>query len=298
LQSQFSVPNGDPSQSISTYGSGSGRWGRTNDGIFGGTPDDTNGIYGLEDDYYLANMTSLNYQGTSLEIKVHVRAQNFSAGSDTDFDVLLYTDGSTLDKQENFGTSDSWQNFTMSTNIAKTAAQLNPMRVRVICKDPSFDTRISEIEVEVVLTSSSSSSSSFSSCSSSSSSCDSAFSSSSSSSCSSSFSSCSSSSSSCDSAFSSSSSSSCSSSSSFSSSSSSSQSFSTFQTRIWMYPTIPDDLTDGFEFGAGSAPGSINNGIYNPDREPGTDDTNGIGSSSDGYYERIYGLMCFTQAKQ
>jgi len=263
---------------MATYGSGSGRWGRTNDGIFGGTPDDTNGIYGLDGDHYLANMTTPNYGGSSLEIKTHVRAQNFSAGNNTEFLVKLLTNGGDVDGEDQFTTGDAWQNFTFTLPLVKTDTDLQFMRVRVEPLDASFDTRISEIEVEVVLTSSSSSScssssSSFSSCSSSSSSCDSAFSSSSSSS---SFSS--SSSSSCDSAFSSSSSS-CSS----CSSSSSSESFQFFQS-IWIYPQVPDDLNGGFTFGAGSNPGNINNGIVGPGASP--DDTNGIGGNGpDDFYD-------------
>lgn len=208
------MPDGDVSMSMGTFGSGTAGWDRIDNGIVspGASPDDTNGILGLDGDSWRGSFTDPSFVGTCLEIKVHSRGKSDNAPGG--YRLTLYSDGASSDGERPITTTGSFATYTETYTIAKTAAQLTDLEVRIAPDDASFDDRISEIEVEIVLTSSSSSSfssSSFSSCSSS-------FSSSSS--CSSSFSSSSSSFSSSSSSFSSSSLSSCSSSSSQSSSSS------------------------------------------------------------------------------
>lgn len=183
------MPDEDVSASNLTFGSGSSRWDRLNDGIISGTPDDTNGVEAMfADDWQRSGFTNPSFAGTCLEIKVNVRTKNANSEQ---FDIKLYSDGSSLDGSSGLiGATTSYANYSHTFSVQKTAAQLTNLEVRFSSFASVEDHKLSEMEVEIVLPSSSSSSS----CSSSFSSCSSSFSSSSFSSSSSSFSSCSSSS--------------------------------------------------------------------------------------------------------
>ncbi len=145
----FMLPDSDVSGFLSTFGSGTGRWGRCNSGIFGGTPDDTNGMFGLEGDDQRFGFTNPSFTGTTTQIKVHIRAKDFSSGP-TDFNVTLYSDGASSDGTRNIGTTGSYVNYTETFSIVKTAAQLTNLEVNISPEDGSFDTQFSEVEVELV----------------------------------------------------------------------------------------------------------------------------------------------------
>lgn len=144
---EFILPDGDVSGTFATFGSGTGRWDRLNDGIDSGTPDDTNGIVGQSDN---ARMTfeSPSFPGNCSEIIVRYRARN-QFGSDG-VRVQLYSDGSNSD-----GNSDlefpgsSFGDFEYSYSISKTAAQLANLEVNVQSLSGSEDDDFSEVEVEI-----------------------------------------------------------------------------------------------------------------------------------------------------
>lgn len=150
----FIVPDADDSQSgMVTFGAGTGGWDRMNSGIISGTPDDTNGIYGLNGGaFWRFQFENPSFAGTSTNVLVRVRAKDFSSGP-TNFNVRLYSDGVSQDDFGNFVCSGSYQNFTLtpSSPVTKTAAQLTNLEVRLEPQDGSFDTQFSEVEVEVVL---------------------------------------------------------------------------------------------------------------------------------------------------
>lgn len=261
LQSIYIVPDEKVSPAVwAKYGSCTD-YDCINDGILGGTPDDSTGLFVL-DDFIRAGFENPSFQGSCLEIHVITRVRN-TFGSDG-VEITLYSDGASSDGSDDWTPGTSYANRVSKFSVSKTAAQLTSLEVRFDSLSGSNDDEVSEIEVCLVLTSSSSSS--FSSCSSSfssssfssSSSCSSSFSSSSSSS-SSSFSS----SSSCSSSSSSSSSFS-SSSSSFSSSSSCSSSFSSSSSSTGESSFVnlnPNEDVDPTwdQIGAGSGPNNYNN---------------------------------------
>jgi len=144
---------------MGTFGSGSASWDRINDGIDSGTPDDTNGVVGLDGDRWRGTFTSPSFSGSCTNIIVRFRAKN-DDGSDG-VKVTLYSNGTASDGQSgNFFPSSSYSDFEENYTLSKTAANLTSLEVRIDSFSGSFDDWISEIEVEIVLPSSSSSSSS------------------------------------------------------------------------------------------------------------------------------------------
>ena len=143
------LPDGDV-LTMSTFGSGSANWDRINSGIDSGTPDDTNGVTGLDGDRWRGTFTSPSYAGDSVTIRVRFRARN-QTGSDG-VKVTLYSNGSTSDGQSDFFfPSGSWADFEEDYTIAKSAAELTSLEVRIDSFSGSFDDEISEFEVEILL---------------------------------------------------------------------------------------------------------------------------------------------------
>ena len=143
------LPDGDV-LTMSTFGSGSANWDRINSGIDSGTPDDTNGVTGLDGDRWRGTFTSPSYAGDSVTIRVRFRARN-QTGSDG-VKVTLYSNGSTSDGQSGFFfPSGSWADFEEDYTIAKSAAELTSLEVRIDSFSGSFDDEISEFEVEILL---------------------------------------------------------------------------------------------------------------------------------------------------
>lgn len=145
----FIVPDGDVGSSIATFGSGSAKWDRLDNGIIEGTPDDTNGIWGLDGDWWRGSFENPDFLGTTTAIKVRVRAKSDSGSGD--FDLILYSDGSGSDGSRNINPTGTFQIHEEVFTIAKTAAELTNLEVRINMLAPSIEDRVSEVEVELVV---------------------------------------------------------------------------------------------------------------------------------------------------
>lgn len=145
----FMLPDGDVSGTMTTFGSGTGRWDRLNSGIDSGTPDDSNGIIGIDENYRLS-FTSPSFPGTCTGIIVRYRAKNDS-GSDG-VAATLYSDGASSDGESDIETPPaSFTNYEHQFTVAKTAAQLTNLEVKLTSYSGANDDYFSELEVEIVL---------------------------------------------------------------------------------------------------------------------------------------------------
>jgi len=146
----FMLPDVDVgSGTLVPFGAGTGRWDRLNSGIDSGTPNDTNGMWGLDDQYRLG-FTSPSFPGTCSSIIVRYRAQN-PLGSDG-VNVTLYSDGASSDGSSGLETpGGSYANYQHTFSVAKTAAQLTNLEVLVKSWSGANDDYFSEVEVEIVL---------------------------------------------------------------------------------------------------------------------------------------------------
>ena len=146
----FVYPDGDVSDSIGKFGSGTGNWDRLNSGIYNGTPDDSNGIVGLDGDNCRLSFQSPSFAGTCSQIKVHGRWQGtFSDGSD----ITLYADGVNSDGTQQVWPDGSFHILTRTFNVSYTAATLANMEIHLVLNGSggSEDDWLSELEVEIVL---------------------------------------------------------------------------------------------------------------------------------------------------
>jgi hypothetical protein len=143
----FMLPDEDVTLNGSFFGSGAGYWDRLDSGIDSGTPDDTNGVVGVDGDNWRFGFTNPSFGGTSTEIIVRVRVKGDGDGNTT---LELFSDGSSSDGSQQWNAPGSFGNFEKSFTIAKTAAQLTNLEVYVRADDYNDDW-ISEIEVEIVV---------------------------------------------------------------------------------------------------------------------------------------------------
>ncbi len=144
----FILPNEDVTLNGSFFGSGVGYWDRLDSGIDSGTPDDGNGVVGLDGDNWRFGFANPSFAGTSSEIIVRVRANGTGDGRTF---LRLYSDGSSSDGTGSWEAPiGSYGNYEKSFAVAKTAAQLTNLEVYIRADDYDDDW-ISEIEVEIVV---------------------------------------------------------------------------------------------------------------------------------------------------
>lgn len=152
MATEYILPDSDVANSISEFGSGTAAWDRMNNGIDSGTPNESNGVYGLDLDYVDLGFANPAFSGTSSAIIVRVRAYN--SGGSGDIEMTLYSDGSTSDGTYGPTITGSWANYSNSFAVAKTAAQLTNLKVRIQSLSGSNDDWICECEVEITYTAS------------------------------------------------------------------------------------------------------------------------------------------------
>ncbi len=149
MASVYILPDETVSGSIGSTGCGGVKHNCVNSGINSGAPTDGSFLSG-QDDNQRFGFTIPDFEGTCTEIIVHFRGRN--DGDNFDFNVTLYSDGSSSDGTEGvFVNSASYSNYAAPAySIAKTAAQLTSVEVNMFLTSGSFDGYISEIEVEIV----------------------------------------------------------------------------------------------------------------------------------------------------
>jgi hypothetical protein len=150
MATEYILPDSDVANSIAEFGSGTAAWDRMNNGIDSDTPDESNGVYGLDGDYVDLGFANPAFSGTSTAIIVRIRAYN--GGGSGDLTVTLYSDGSSSDGSFNPSPTGSYANYEQSFAVADTAANLTSLKVRILCNDASNDDWICECEVEITYT--------------------------------------------------------------------------------------------------------------------------------------------------
>jgi len=149
MATEYILPNQDVSGVLSKFGAGSFHYDRLNSGIESDTPDDSNGVYGLDMDNVRLGFENPSFAGTSTAIIVRLRGE---CNSGSDIEATLYSDGSSSDGDHNWSYSSSWGNVEWSFVVAKTAAQLTSLQVKITCLGYQDDDWTSEVEVEITYT--------------------------------------------------------------------------------------------------------------------------------------------------
>ncbi len=94
MASVYILPDETVSGSMGSVGCGGVKHDCVNSGINSGAPTDGSYLTGLDDNQRFG-FTIPDFEGTCTEIKVHFRGRN--DGDDFDFNVTLYSDGSSSD---------------------------------------------------------------------------------------------------------------------------------------------------------------------------------------------------------
>jgi regulation of enolase protein 1 (concanavalin A-like superfamily) len=139
------VPDGDIISQWGTGGAGTGRWDRINSGVE--TPDDTNYIYGTDGDVQRFTMEAPSYSGASTRIRVYARGyDSFGYGLTAE----IYDGAVKLGDSDVGYWTGSWSNkYGDWLTVAKTAAELADLEIKLTGQNSSGETYISELEIEI-----------------------------------------------------------------------------------------------------------------------------------------------------
>jgi len=156
----FAVPDGDVSTGMTTFGSGTGHYGRINSGIFSGTPDDTNGVEGEQGETDRWTFDQPSFNGVTAAIVLRARLKSTSSDGIT---FTLYSDGVNPDGSKTWYPDDFiFHTFTELFVVTKTAANLGNIEVRAVAQGAGggIHDEVSEVELQFMYVASLSSSSS------------------------------------------------------------------------------------------------------------------------------------------
>ncbi len=148
----YMVPNADD-----FWGGAGTAWNLVNNGIIGGTPNDSSFITLTPSiPTYRARMSELSYGGgliNSSELRVSVRARN-NGGSDN-IRIMTFWEGTTPNDVYDFPATTDWKTYSFSTAIpSKNVSETAGAVIHVQNLSGTFDVDVSEIEAEFVISNS------------------------------------------------------------------------------------------------------------------------------------------------